>query len=358
MNLKIRNILIFGVILLICSITPAAAAQTGDQTNDTKNFRDIWVDAINEIFPNIDCDETGEITPEQEEYFTNHSDLIVEKENEALNNLQLLWDFLLQKITKKIKPTLSNENSSLSTDYSESLKQVVDYLKRDGTSVTTKTADYESIMSYVNDPANTADYIVQIRDHDYVRYMSLVNIDENNIILSSSKQKNVTYPKDHFEGTKMFGNDINIIIIPSNYNATIVLDDIYDYQLYELNKEMIIYTAVPGGLGVFTGFTGAITGAGFWKSVDPPAREEAVKKGAETLGNIELDEKTPLVSVVDEVAAEAAPPDVSCGVLFKHKVLIVSIIAFVTMVILSASVITAAVLAGLTKIEIDNLNTY
>ena len=307
MGLKTQNLLIILVIVLVCSITPISAVQMGSQTNES-DFSNLWITAVQQNFTSLNCQETVEITPEQEKYYLNHSDSIINKESSVVNTMQLLWVEMLKEVLNDVQSKISGKTTPLKDEYDNSLEDMVNYLNKKNCSVNTTSNNYNDTIAYVNKTKNDKNgFIVQFKQNNYIRYMELVNITDDEIILTSPG-RNENFTKKEMVSKVKNGN-INLIIVPSTHHTNNVLSDIYQHQYSTLynNKQNEDWKIL--GASLIATFCIAVVSGGLWKAISPSERQNAVNGGEDEAIDLmeqgKVDEGTPLTDAMTSISAKA-----------------------------------------------------
>lgn len=93
-----KKLLIFLIILLVCSITPAMAVQSGetDNTSNSYTYGRLYDDSRN-ILSELTEAEDVELTPEQSVYIEAHQGGLKTKAEAMLYNIQSYLNYLLQE---------------------------------------------------------------------------------------------------------------------------------------------------------------------------------------------------------------------------------------------------------------------
>jgi hypothetical protein len=215
------NFLIFFVIVLICSITPATALQneTNLTGNVVDNWNDEWVKGVENALQMLSEQEYTELTPEQDSYLEEHQDQIQIKGEGVLYNLQYFLDYVDHELSKYNTTTNMQNKRTTNTDkFTDSIKEVTKFLKNKDIPVANETLTYGQLSNntkYNNTYQNQT--IVQIRTgtNDYPVYAELIDINNDNIIIKTSK-KIETMKAITFINQYSLAGSLNVIIVPEN----------------------------------------------------------------------------------------------------------------------------------------------
>lgn len=262
-NLKIFLILFVSVLVL--SITPAMAIETGQNINGAVS--DDWTVEWNKIKDTIlnayFQEKDTELTPEQTAYLETHEDSVLAKGESVLYNLQDYLDYLNENTKQKRGNVIT-----------EDLDEIVTYLKSVRMNVTTKKLNYTDLSKGWGNGTYKEDsgVIVQIDDKGYTRYMQLINITNDledpkkgEIHLRTPK-KEFTMSAAAFENLYLPNEEFNVIVVPNNGDVSTAVHDILTYQRDHLNAHISRCNAAMVSCGVFTGlgFSGIML-TGVWR---------------------------------------------------------------------------------------------
>jgi hypothetical protein len=201
LDLNSQKFLILLIITLICSITPATAVQIGNSnlTNNTAfDWNAAWSQGVTYAFISLNGEMDTELTPEQHTYLEQHEDLLENKGYGVLNNTQDILDYTIQEYNKYNKNTdNTKERSAMGDKYTDSINDIKTHLENLGYQINITSYTYQGLFDYVNctNCSNTTNHtnvtssiIVQIKDHNYVRYVELDNITKDDIWVHSPKE--------------------------------------------------------------------------------------------------------------------------------------------------------------------------
>jgi hypothetical protein len=372
----LQKLPILFLIALICSMTPAMALQTDGMSNDCSSE---WDKGVDEIIKVIEGDDT-ELTPEQSTYLETHQDQVQIKGEAVLTSLQLYINYLMKEYNeyysqtdKQAPPTQRNlleikdsEYSKYSSQikqsntqkvqkikddkYGDDLTKVVNYLKTINIPTKTDSLGYNNLSDNweKNVYGDDDGVIIQIDDRGYVRYMKLVSISRTNIHVRSDK-KDITISFDTFKNMYLPNEDINIIIVPKNYDTTITLHDVLTFKRDNLNANINWCTwgqsiCIPVTV---LGISGIVLN-GVWKCCD-----KCKSKAANDVKKPEPDEKSPLLQRYDEEKAEIQE-DASCC---KKPRTIIVLGVLITLGAFTGSIISVA-LKNCYETDLKNLGDY
>lgn len=327
---NLKTFLIFFVILLVCSITPAIAVQTNTDPVSTENYAQLY-ERVHNIFSMISDAFDTEITVEQAQYLEIHSEQIESRGNASLNNLQVFFDYF-STISPDITTNSSNNTKSLrsntkslrsNTDkYTEDLNKMKEYLATRGATVETKNMNYRELGDYIggNETLRNS-IIVQIHDTDgYIRYLKITdfvyNDTDDHMELVSGEVK-LPEDKDSFERKYVWRNDgsysnpdrkFNIIITSTPGCRNYVLRNIWDKQYDDLVTKISHLDAFSITLTVTTSLgLGSLAVVGIYKLVDKMKDKEKSMNVAMNMANKASEgvpqEDTPLLGNLSEQRA-------------------------------------------------------
>jgi hypothetical protein len=263
----LKTFLILFVSVLVLSITPAMAVQTG-QNSDNGTVSDDWTVEWNKIKDTIlnayFQEKDTELTSEQTEYLEAHEDGVLAKGESVLYNLQDYINSLNENNTKQKRGNLITDD----------LDEIVTYLKSVRMNVTTKKLNYTDLSRGWGNGTYKEDsgVIVQIDDKGYTRYMQLISITEDpkdpkkgEIHLRTPK-KEFTMSAAAFKNLYMPNEEFNIINVPNNGDVSTAVYDILTYQRDHLNAHISRCNAAMTACGVYTtlGFSGIML-TGVWR---------------------------------------------------------------------------------------------
>ena len=281
--LNLKKSLIFLVIILMCSITPAVAIQTennnlgidynhaGDQIDFTKQLYDHLRSAI---FNSFAEGNNTELTPEQEAYLGQQDDRLYIKSDAVLNNSQDFLNYMIDENYYYNPEEYQNLTPRDDLDkYTADATKMATYLSDDKgiDGMQQEQLNYSELVAYVNETYGTnvtsVDHvIVQIKDTDgYIRYMKLISINDIDIQLVSG-DVSINEAKNRFNDLHSFdGTEINILVSPSDYSYNdYILRQIWDKQYSDLGTkksrigtgvQLLVVAVGAGGIGMAT--TGA-----------------------------------------------------------------------------------------------------
>jgi hypothetical protein len=320
MTVNWKKTLIFLVILLVCSITPVSAEQTGE----TYGYSQL-LDDIKNIFVELDKTRDTELTPEQAQYLDDHQDGVKLHGESMLHNVQEYLNYLIKECNRYENPTITVSRKRSNVDmYTTDLNNMEDYLKHGelngmplNISIETLNLDYSQLVHKITPLDNSkplidkSKVIVQIRDNGYcVRYMKLVDMNDYNIHLKSGNQPldkgvgefnnvNVWNNKDNLNSDRKF----NIIVVPGNYSTDYVLRLLWDKQNANLiEKESYVgagstvLTSIMGSAGI------AVATAGMYRLVDMCRHGDEGAKRAEDVVEASAQDVAQDVAAAAEVA--------------------------------------------------------
>jgi hypothetical protein len=360
-------------------MTPAMALQTESVSND---YDSEWDKCVEEIIKVIEGDDT-ELTPEQSTYLETHQDQVQIKGEAVLNSLQLYINYLMKEYNeyysqsdKQAPPTQRNvleikdiENIKYSSQikqsntqkvqkikddkYGDDLTKVVNYLKTINILAETDSLSYNNLSDNWNKNKvyeNDDGVIIQIDDRGYVRYMELVSINKTNIHVRSDK-KDFTMNSDTFKNMYLPNEDINIIIVPKDYDTTITLHDVLTFKRDNLNvninwctwgQALCIPVAVLGISGIVLN--------GVWKCC-----ANCKAKAGNDIKKIkpENSEKSPLLARYDEERGDIKADSSCC----KRPRTIIVLGALITLGAATGSIISVAV-KNCYETDLKNLGDY
>ena len=209
-----KKYLIFFIITLICSITPAIAIQTGETNNTTNDINTAWKEGLEHAVDIMNQDDT-ELTPEQRAYLETHLDDVQTNGETVLNNLQNYMNFVTQEFSKH-----NNTKKSRNNFGDDSVDEII-YALRNHVKLDNATYTYTELTRRVNLPSTNESYvneskvIVQMRDGlaNYVVYAELTNITEKTISIKT-KKVNETWDAEEFKNHHTTDGNLNVIIVP------------------------------------------------------------------------------------------------------------------------------------------------
>jgi len=238
--------LTFLMILLICSITPAVVVQVGE-TDDSD---------VQAMLNSYDKAANTELTPEQAQYLDEHMPLLQNKGENILNNLQEGFNYLIEIYNEyhTVNNTKKRSNIDTTTDkYTKSLQKITNNLQNTHKiPIETQKCTYKNLTDWTNKDGSSSNVghqydkdkvIVQIKDpQGYTRYMKLIDINDENIVLESGNAKlkriNTEFVSRYvWSEDGSFSNsdhEFNIIIVPTDGYTDDVLTKIWLYQDNEL----------------------------------------------------------------------------------------------------------------------------
>jgi hypothetical protein len=245
-----------------------AVTQNGIKTaHDEYTYTQLYNDAQN-ILNDFNEASNTKLTDEQGAYLEAHMEQLQSKGEGIIYNLQKAFNYV-SDIREKYGLGTENtrKRSTESVDkYTDDTNQMKDYLitHYPAAEVKTATCNYAQLNDSINNE-NTKDkydldkVIVQIRDSDdNIRYMNLISINKDRIVLVSGSQK-FNFNKDQFD-TLVWTNDGDFVNHDRNFNIIIVypncvrdkwLMSIWEKQDSELSEhEKRIDTYIKVGLGL------------------------------------------------------------------------------------------------------------
>lgn len=246
MKLFWKNFLIFLVILLVSSVMPVSAVETGTDSDDFE----IVKECVETIISFVSSQEYTELTPEQEEYLDNHYPSIIAQSEGVLINLQDNIDYVNRE-ARKYKEINSTQNSKTRNVHPDVLGDdaitMEEYLDKQNIPITrynwnydllTKKTDFNESVHY-----DVGRVILQIKDIDYVRYVQLVNITEDMIVVKS-KVGQKCFTRSDFVNQHTSNGDLNVFIVSNTSNTDYVFRMITMHQVNVLNKNINYYASV------------------------------------------------------------------------------------------------------------------
>lgn len=384
---NLQKLPILFLIALICSMTPAMALQTEGVSND---YYSEWDKCVEEIIKVIEGDDT-ELTPEQSAYLETHQDQVQIKGEAVLNSLQLYINYLMKEYNEyysqtenqeptpetKLLETAANSNNEFyfqarqvtttpkaqethtqklketkDDKYDYDLTKVTNYLETINIPTKTASLTYKNLSDNWNKSvyANDDGVIIQITDKGYVRYVEILSIDESEIHVHSDK-KEFKMTAATFKNMYLPNEDINIIIVPKDYDTKTTLHDLLTFKRDTLTaninwcnwgQALCIPVAVLGISGIVLN--------GVWKccaNCKSKAGNDLKKPKPEP------SEKSPLIPRYDEERADIEADSSCC----KKPRTIIILGALITLGAGAGSIISVAV-KNCYETDLKNLGDY
>lgn len=253
MKLFWKNLLLFFVILLVSSIMPVSAVETrlnSDQQILNDDEFEIVKECVETLISFVSSQEYTELTPEQDEYLDNHYGSMIAQSEMVIINLQDTLDYLNkeERKYKEINSTKTSKTRNVNPDIlGEDAIAMEEYLDKQNIEITRYNWNYDILTKQTNE-TETVHYdkdkvILQIKDIDYVRYVQLVNITEDEIVVKS-KVGLKSFKKYDFINQHTSNGDLNVFIVSNSTNMVYVFRVITTHQLDVLNKNINFYVSV------------------------------------------------------------------------------------------------------------------
>lgn len=265
MNSRLYKILIFLVVFLVCSITPASAIQ--NHNNNIKTSDDDYIDLFNETYiyemnrllTGFDNASNTELTPEQDQYLQAHEDRVLGKAEAILYNLQDFLNILLAELYVENTTTLKKDGNNPTEDsemdkFSGDIGFRVEHINDDTVfkGVENDSCSCSELNKWIvnkthnGKPISKKSVIIEVKDPSkgYCRYIELTDIYSNNegdIIEFNVGTRHEKFTWTEFQDTYGYGNNnpkhLFNVILTHNYRSYNVLKSVYYDQKSGLDSK-------------------------------------------------------------------------------------------------------------------------
>lgn len=348
--MQIKNYLkIFLTITLVCSITPVMALENAannpiDNPDDYRNYMiEKTFNAVNEA-----CN--AEITPEQDKYLEEHEKPIIAKSELMFDNLQNYLNYLQKESNEQ---TVGKRDTN--DKFAAHMQKMLQYLLSHGDSVRTINCNTSDLLVKIGKGTyKKEDIIVQINDGNYIRYVRLIDLTDDEITLKIYKNEEKYSIEDFIHQHESDRVCFNIIIVDKG-NIDNIMGDILEKQRNDLDSKISEYTLGMTITGIIAGSAGlGVTIAGCYRCSCCNIKE--------TLGIIHQTIRTNNINngveLVEERKTLIREAEANPNFCKRHNAMIIIVTGLIVTAGAISGLVTLWVLKSRYETEKNNLNRY